>query len=209
MARGSWPERHRSATIRPAGQEKVCAVPWIRSLALACSALFAIALAQAASAQEPRDPLVDPPLGGAGSRFQIVGQRGWIPDEALTLSVGYTTSEDPFSFTGPWLFEKPVTVLRDGTWSFPIVLTEAFFAGAVPARPGYIVVRAQSAEQVAVNAYVFSVDGELPAGVTALGLLGSGPHVTAPLAFTLALFAAGLGALLALSGALRRPFVTA
>lgn len=184
-------------------------MPWIRSVALVCSAFLAIAFAQAAAAQEPRDPLIDPPLGGAGSRFQIVGQRGWIPDEALTLSVGYTTSSEPFAFSGPWLFEKQVMVLRDGTWSFPIVLTEAFFAGAVPARPGYIVVRAQSAEQVAVNAYVFSVDGELPPGVGTLGLLGFGPRVTTPLAFTLALFAAGLGALLALSGALRRPFAPA
>ena len=76
-------------------------MPWIRSVALVCSAFLAIALVQAASAQEPRDPLIDPPLGGAGSRFQIVGQRGWIPNEALTLSVGYTTSSDPFAFSGP------------------------------------------------------------------------------------------------------------
>lgn len=184
-------------------------MPWIRSLALACSALFAIVLVQTASAQESRDPLIDPPLGEAGSRFQIVGQHGWIPDEALTLSVGYTTSDDPFAFGGPWLLEEPVTVLRDGTWSFPIVLTEAFFGGAAPARPGYIVVRAASSGQVAVNAYVFTVAGEQPAGVAALGLLGWGPRVRAPLVFTLALFAAGFGALLALSGALRRPFAKA
>jgi hypothetical protein len=96
-----------------------------------------------------------------------------------------------------------VTVLRDGTWSFPTVVNDTLFPFPLW-RPGYIVVRAQSATTTAVNSYVYSVEGRLPAGPPPLAGLGSGPQHAAPVVvLTLALFAAATGALVALAGALR------
>jgi hypothetical protein len=179
------------------------AVLWRPGVALV-SVILALLFVRVAAAQEPRDPLIDPAQGGAGSRFQIVGQRGWTAGEAITLRVGYTASDDPLAHAGPWQLQQTVTVLRDGTWSFPIVLTDEFFGGASPALPGYVVVRADSATQTAVNAYVFTVNGSRPSGADAFAPLGFGRAVPAPLAVTAALFAAGLGALFVMSGAMRR-----
>ena len=86
---------------------------WRVGVAL-CFAIFALLSARGASAQERRDPLIDPPQGGAGSRFQIVGQQNWVPGERVALRVGYTASDDPLTHAGPWQLEQTITVLRDG-----------------------------------------------------------------------------------------------
>ena len=179
---------------------------------LALFAAFALALAPSlptASAQQPRDPLIDPPSGGAGSRFQVVGQSGWTAGETVTLRVAFTTSTDPLNAIdseGAPSAEFSVTVLDDGTWSFPVVVDE-FFApfGGPPQEPGYLVVRATAPSHESVNAYVYTVRSVLPAGAEALASAGYGP-VAPPAGWPLlaALFAAGIGALLLLSGAMRR-----
>ena len=185
-------------------------------LALLVALAFAsVALLHTASAQEPRDPLIDPASGGAGSRFQIVGQSGWTAGETVTLRVFFTTSPDPLNVApqdAPLAQEFSVTVLADGTWSFPIVIDEFFAAdgGARPPdAPGYIVVRATAPSHEAVNAFVYTVRSVLPAGADGFAAAGFGP--TAPpagLGITVALFAAGLGALLMISGILRRSMHT-
>ncbi len=160
------------------------------------------------SAQEQRDPLIDPAAGGLGSRFQVVGQSGWIPDEPVTIRIGFTASSQPLAFDGPFSLEQQVTVLVDGTWSFPVVVSEALFQGSPPSTPGFVVVVAQSATQSAVNAYIFTIDGVRPPGAGTIAPLGFGPGAPgAALALTLALFAAGTGALLVLSGSWRRHLI--
>jgi hypothetical protein len=181
---------------------------------LALLVAFALAIApslRTASAQEPRDPLIDPPSGGAGSRFQIVGRSGWTAGETVTLRVFFTTSPDPLNVApadAPLSQEFSLSVLADGTWSFPVVVDEFFGAdgGALPPdTPGYIVVRATAPSHEAVNAFVYTVRRVLPAGAEALASAGYGPPAPpASLGVTLALFAAGLGALLVVSGGLRR-----
>lgn len=172
-------------------------------------AVFALALAWAVSptrahGQEGRDPLVDPPQGGEGTRFQVVGLSGWTPGETVTLRVGYVAA-DPLSFAGPFPFEREVTVLRDGTWSFPINVNDDLLSAPLPAMPGYIVVTAASPSKTAVNAYVYTVNGSRPAGAEAIAPLGFGPGAASPVfAVTLALFALGTGALVVVSGAWRR-----
>jgi len=158
---------------------------------------------QAASGQEARDPLIDPPEGGAGSRFQIVGQFGWTPGETVTLRIG-TTSADPASFAGPFPFEQNLTVLRDGTWSFPISVNDTLLSMPLGATPGYIVVQATSPTKTATNFYVFTVNGARPTGADVIAPLGFGPTDASPVfAITVALFAAATGALIAFSGASR------
>jgi hypothetical protein len=175
----------------------------------AALAVFALALAWALSpntahGQEGRDPLIDPPQGGAGTRFQVVGQSGWTPGETVTLRVGFATA-DPLSFAGPFPFEREVTVLRDGTWSFPINVNDDLLGAPLPAIPGYVVVSASSPTKTAVNAYVFTVNGSRPAGADAIAPLGFGPGAASPVVFvTLALFALGTGGLVVVSGAWRR-----
>ena len=172
---------------------------------------FAVALICAtfpfrmASAQElSGEPLISPAIGGAGSLFQIVGQGGWTPGETVTLDFAF--SDTPArQISGPSYHEREVTVLRDGTWSFPIVVNADLFPFPLY-RPGYIVVMAHSATKTAVNSYVYTVDGRAPAALPPLAELGSGPTGSgaATIVGTLALFVAGAGALLAASGAMRR-----
>jgi hypothetical protein len=179
-------------------------VKWCPLVLVAALAFAWMLSVGTASAQEQRDPLIDPAAGGLGSRFQIVGQYGWAPGESVTIRIGFTSSQ-PLAFDGPFTLEQQLTVLADGTWSFPVVVNEALFQGAAPSIPGYVVVVAQSATQRAVNAHIFTIDGARPPGADAIAPLGFGPGApTAALALVLALFAAGIGALLVMSGAWRR-----
>ena len=163
------------------------------------------------SAQQPRDPIIDPPSGGAGSRFQIVGQSGWIPGETVTLRVFFTTSGDPLNIApqdAPLSEEFFVTVLADGTWSFPIVVDEFFAAdggATAPDTPGYIVARATAPSHEATNAYLYIVRSVLPAGADAFVTAGFGPGAPpAGLGMMLALFGGGAGVLFVINGGLRR-----
>lgn len=157
-----------------------------------------------AHAQEARDPLIDPPEGGNGSRFQVVGQFGWTPGETVMLGVGFAPA-DPFGFTGPFPFEREVTVLRDGTWSFPVVVNDDLLGRPPGDTPGYLVVRAASPSKTATNAYIYTVNGTRPAGAEQIADLGFGPGAaSATAALTIAMFAAGTGALIVASGYGRR-----
>ncbi len=172
-------------------------------LATFCALVWAFSPGSAL-AQETRDPLIDPSEGSVGSRFQIVGQSGWVAGEMITLELAYTPA-DPLAFAGPFAFERQITVLRDGTWSFPIVVNDALLGAPLPDQPGYIVVRARSSSRTATNAYVYTVNGSRPVGAEAIAPLGFGPGAPTPGgAITIALFAAGLGVLLAVSGWWRR-----
>jgi hypothetical protein len=150
------------------------------------------------------DPLIDPPQGAAGARFQIVGQTAWTAGDTVTISYGFADAAPADAYDGPFYNEQQVTVLRDGTWSFPTVVNDSLFPFPLW-RPGYIVVKAQSATTTAVNSYVYTVEGRAPAGLPPLAELGSGPAGgSAVFPLTLALFAAGAGALIAFAGAMRR-----
>jgi hypothetical protein len=178
-----------------------------------CAVALALAYAFApgrASAQEPLDPLISPLEGGDGSRFQIVGQFGWTPGETVTLGLGFTTSPEPLAFDGPFPFQRDVTVLADGTWSFPITVTDDVLAPLTPGpEPGYIVVRAESPSKTGVSAFIFTVDGARPLRAEVLAALGFGPTGGIAFALTTALLAAGVGTLLVASGAMRRRTVAA
>jgi hypothetical protein len=154
-----------------------------------------------ASAQGEADPLIVPPEGEPGSRFQIVGQRGWTSGEAVTIEFAFTESPpngSPLMFGGP----QQVTVLRDGTWSFPVVLTDQLFGMAL-ATPGYVVVRATSPTQVATNSFILTVGGARPVGAPPAAGFGFGPD--RPLAAAaVALLCAGTGTLVLMSERLRR-----
>lgn len=180
-------------------------VKWLAyalALALACAGALTI---RPALAQTPRDPLIVPEEGGQGSRFQVVGQAGWTSGETVTIALAFTTSPDPLTYAGPFEHERTVTVLRDGTWSFPINVADDLLQMPLDDTPGFIVVRAQSPTKTAINAFVFSPGGRRPAGAEAIAHLGFGPSNADPtFTATLALFVAGAGALLVASGAGRR-----
>jgi hypothetical protein len=181
------------------------------AFAVAVALLVGLALPSSARAQDQRDPIIDPPEGAAGSRFQVVGAAGWVPGETVTLTILFTTSAEPLTFTsGLFEIEQTVTVLRDGTWSFPVVVNDALFGAPLPAEPGYVVVRAASPSKSGVNAYVVASGGRRPAGAEAvLGAFGWGPPGALPaMSVTAALFALGVGALLAVSGWQRRTALT-
>ncbi len=179
-------------------------VKWIATaltVALACAWGFS---ARAALAQQPRDPLIVPQAGTLGSRFQIVGQFGWTPGETVTIRLGFTTSADPLTYAGPFYHERRATVLRDGTWSFPINVPDDLFPFPLGDAPGYIVVQAQSPTKTAVNAFIYAPDGRLPAGAEKIASLGFGPQRASPaFVVTAALFALATGALIVVSGAAR------
>ena len=177
------------------------------AVALAIAGALSLGSPSRATAQSP-DPLIDPQQGGAGSRFQIVGQSGWRPGDAVTISFAFADAAPGAQYAGTFYNEQHVTVLRDGTWSFPTVINDKLFPFPLW-RPGYIVVRAQSATNTALNAYVYTVEGRAPAGLPPLATLGSGPvGASSALALTLAMFAAATGALIALAGAMRRAAAT-
>lgn len=195
------PSRRRGVGIGVAVKWLACAF----AILLACVSALSV---RPAAAQATRDPLISPDEGGQGSRFQIVGLTGWVPGETVTVSLGFTAS-DPFSYPGPFEHERQVTVLRDGTWSFPINVSDDLLTRRLDATPGYIVVRAQSATKTAINAFVFSPNGQRPAGAETIAHLGFGPHDANPgFVAGLSLFLAGVGALLVMSGAGRRMSVS-
>lgn len=179
-------------------------VKWLcTALAVALAVAWAFSHSASTQAQEG-DPLLAPGEGSAGGRFQVVGQLGWTPDEQVTLEFGFADT-DPLSYAGPWYHERAVTVLRDGTWSFPIVINEELFPFPLW-RPGYIVVRATSGTHVETNAFVYTVEGRRPAGLPPLAALGSGPGIGAhggPL-IAVSLLALGTGVLCVLAGGFRR-----
>jgi len=175
-------------------------VKWVVSVFTVALALGGALLPHGARAQQP-DPLISPPEGDVGSRFQIVGQFGWTPGETVTIRLGFTPA-DPASYSGPYYHERQTTVLRDGTWSFPIVLSDDLFPFPLDGRPGWIVVQAQSPSKTATNAFAYAPGGVRPAG--AVGSFGFGPQAASPFALLLlALFAGGGGGLLIALGAAR------
>jgi hypothetical protein len=172
------------------------------AVVLAIAGALSLGTFGTAHAQGP-DPLIAPAEGSAGSRFQIVGQTAWTPGDAVTISFGFSDAPPTASYAGPFYNEQHVTVLRDGSWSFPTVVNDRLFPFPLW-RPGYIVVKAQSATTTAVNSYIYTVEGRLPAGPPPLASLGSGPGAATPgFALTLALFAGATGALIVAGGALR------
>jgi hypothetical protein len=170
-----------------------------KPLVVLCAIVCALAV-RTASAQQGRDPLVDPPSGGVDSRFTVVGEVGWIAGETVTLRLAFTTA-DPLNYAGPFPYTREITVLRDNTWFFPIVVREDVLGFPLGPGPGFIVVRAESATQTSTNAYVFTVNGVYPIGAEQFVDAGFGPGAPPPaVALTLGLFAIGLGALLFVSG---------
>jgi len=175
-------------------------VKWI--VAAIAAALASVWLAPLRTSAQSADLLIDPPEGGAGSRFQIVGQNGWTPGERVTLTFDFADAPPPNTASGPAPYhEREVEVLRDGTWSFPIVVNRDLFPFPLW-RPGYIVVHAQSPSKQATAAYVYTVEGRRPAGLPPLAALGSGQRADGG-AFAIALIAAGAGSLLLAAGGLR------
>jgi hypothetical protein len=173
-----------------------------RPLTIIATLLLALACVGTASAQQPRDPLIDPPAGEAGSRFQVVGQFDWTAGEVVTLRLAFTTVSDPLTYAGPYPYTRQITVLRDGTWSFPIVVTEDVLGFPVGPEPGFIVVRAEAPSHNATNAWILSVNGIRPAGADAIADAGFGPLAPPPsLALALGLFAMAVGTLLIVSAA--------
>jgi hypothetical protein len=179
-------------------------VKWIVSVcAVACAIACALSSATA-FAQQPRDPLIQPQEGGDGSRFQIVGQFGWTPGETVTIRLGFT-AVDPLNYGGPFYHERTATVLRDGTWSFPIAVNDDLFPFPLGDDPRYIVVEAESATKTATNAFIYAPGGREPQGAEAIAHLGFGPpRGTGIAVLTAALFLIGTGTLLVVSGGFGR-----
>lgn len=195
-------------TSSPAGHDGIgVVVKWLLSV-LAVALACASALIPAAAGAEQRDPLISPASGGAGVLFQVVGETGWTPGESVTISVGFSDTDPDGQYAGAFYHERQVTVLRDGTWSFPIVVNNQLVPFPLW-RPGYIVVRAQSGAHVAINSFIYTVEGRAPIGAPPLAELGFGPAAgLSAVPFTLALFIAGAGVLFIASGAIRRNGVT-
>jgi hypothetical protein len=150
---------------------------------------------------------VSPTEGSAGSRFQIVGELGWTAGETVTISFSFSDVPPAEEFDDTLYNEQTVTVLRDGTWSFPAVINNELLPFPLW-RPGYIVVVAESDSQRAVASVVYSVQNERPVGAPPLAPLGFGPgNGTRPsesLMLTLAAFALATGSLLFGVGTMRR-----
>ena len=174
------------------------------------TAVFAVALAcawalpiRSAFAQGPSELLISPAQGEPGSRFQVVGQSGWTPGETVTLTFGFADLPADNTYAGATYHQREVTVLRDGTWSFPVVISEDLFPFPLW-RPGYIVVRATSPSKTDTGDFVYTVEGRLPLGTPPLATFGFGPQPPdRTTAAALALLCTGTGALLAFSGAWR------
>ena len=186
------------------GTENGVAVRWL-------TAVFAIALAcawalpiRSAFAQGSSELLISPTRGEPGTLFQIVGESGWTPGETVTLTFGFADLPADNTFAGATYHERQVTVLRDGTWSFPVVINADLFPFPLW-RPGYIVVRASSPSRTDTGDFVYTVEGKLPLGTPPLAAFGFGPPPPdRTAAAALALLCAGTGALLSFSGAWRR-----
>jgi hypothetical protein len=165
----------------------------VLALALACVRALPI---RSSFAQQPSELLISPAQGEPGSRFQIVGQSGWTPGETVTLTFGFADLPSDNTFAGATYHERQVTVLRDGTWSFPVVITPDLLPFPLW-RPGYIVVRATSPSKTDTGNFVYTVDGKLPLGTPPLASYGFGPpSPDRGAAVAMALLLAGAGALL-------------
>jgi hypothetical protein len=174
------------------------------ALAAACAIAVFFSLSPGTLWAQERDPLISPSSGGAGSRFQIVGETGWTPGETVTISIGFSDIDPGEQYGGTLYHERQVVVLRDGTWSFPIVVNQDLVPFPLW-RPGFIVVKATSPTHTAVNSFVYTVEGRAPLGAPPLASLGFGPEApSGTAAVTLALFAAATGALVIASGGIRR-----
>jgi hypothetical protein len=170
-------------------------------LAIAGAALF-----QTATGTAQQATFVTPGEGGAGSRFQIVGEAGWAPGETITLEFTFLDAPplEGEGFAGPFYRTEQVTVLRDGTWSFPVVVNQDVLPFPLW-RPGYIAIRARGAAQTTLTLFRYTVAGQGPVGQPPLADLGFGPGDAAGSAGLLAavLFLAGTGALIATAGGMR------
>ena len=163
------------------------------ALALACVRALPIGTS---SAQQPSELLISPTQGDPGSRFQVVGQSGWTPGETVTLTFGFADLPADNTFAGATYHERTVTVLRDGTWSFPVVITPDLLPFPLW-RPGYIVIRAVSPTQTDTGNFIYTVNGKLPLGTPPLATFGFGPQPPdRGASVALALLCAGAGVLL-------------
>lgn len=170
------------------------------ALALACAWALSI---KPSFAQQPSELLISPAQGEPGSRFQIVGQSGWTPGETVTLTFGFADLPADSTFAGATFHQRDVTVLRDGTWSFPVVITPDLLPFPLW-RPGYIVVRATSPSKADTGNFVYTVEGKLPLGTPPLSGFGFGPQPPdRGTSVALALLCAGAGALLVYGGVRR------
>lgn len=172
--------------------------------AIAVALVLASVFVLHASAQTPHGLLLSAAEGAAGSRFQIVGEGGWTPGETVGIDVAFADA-DPAAvpYTGDFYRRGDVAALRDGTWSFPVVVNQALFPFPLW-RPGYVLVRAQGASMTETAVFVYTVEGRRPLGAPPLAPLGFGPAAGrhTPLS-TLALFAGATGALIVIAGAAR------
>lgn len=176
-------------------------VKWaLTALAFAIACISGVALPGTVTAQE--DTFVSPTEGEAGSRFQIVGEVGWTPGEIVTIDFAFSDSPPTEDYAGPFYNEQTVTVLRDGTWSFPVVVNRDLFPFPLW-RPGYIVVRARGDAQITITPFLYTVEGRHPVGQPPLAGFGPVGSEIVSEVLTLALFAAATGALLIASGVLR------
>jgi hypothetical protein len=117
---------------------------------------------------------VSPGTGESGSRFQIVGEVGWTPGERLAIDFGFSDAPPNGSYAGTFYNPQTVVVLRDGSWSFPVVVNRDLFPFPLW-RPGYIVVRVQGANQTTLTPFAYTVEGRQPVGEPPLADLGDGP----------------------------------
>lgn len=159
------------------GQAEVVVVKWagiVLGIALVVMTALVTSRSTQARAQEPT--FVSPTEGAAGSRFQLVGEAGWTAGEILTLEFTFLDAppSDAESFAGPFYHQEQVTVLRDGTWSFPVVINSDLFPFPLW-RPGYIAVRVLGAGQATLTLFTYTVDGRGPQGAPPLAELGFGP----------------------------------
>lgn len=181
---------------------------WLKWAAIALAVVLACAgavLQTSFATAQQQDTFVSPTEGGAGARFQIVGETGWTPGETVTISFGFADEVPGETFAGPFYNEQSVTVLRDGTWSFPVVINNELFPFPLW-RPGFIVVQATGASQITITPFTYTVLGASPEGQPPLAELGFGPGDAGPPTNVVvgAAFVAALGVLLVVSGEARR-----
>jgi hypothetical protein len=187
------------------------ALAFVTALAFASVSLIVstqAVVAQEASQGDLRDPLISPAEGSAGSRFQIVGQEGWTADETVTLEFTFTDDAPAApaeAFDGPFYRTETVTVLRDGTWSFPVVVNEDVLPFPLW-RDGYIVVRATSDTTTALNWFRYIV-ADTPPAAPPLVNTGHGPMPGAD-ATGIALLVLGAGVMVVATGLARHPSVS-
>lgn len=178
---------------------------WVVASVFVC--LLALVRATNVSSQETL--FVSPETGAAGSRFQVVGEVGWTAGETVTIDFAF--SDTAQAQTGEIFYNaQSVTVLRDGTWSFPVVINQDLFPFPLW-RPGFIIVRASTPSQTATASVTYTVAGRLPVGVPPIGEppladLGFGPghdkgaRTTAAVA---GMFMLGIGLLSVIAGGVR------